>query len=142
MNKFIHVRSPKFPVLPGEKEELINEGMYGRALAEYLQAKLQERGYEAPFVCCEDWGWWVELKNAPFKFGAAIYCGPETKGPRDLFSTDGVPAPKKWSWSKFRWIDTSPWTKKLHEDMVAIFRSDPEVELVNTSLDEPFPAAK
>lgn len=27
MEKFIHLRSPKFPILPGEKEELVNEGM-------------------------------------------------------------------------------------------------------------------
>ena len=67
MDKFIHIRSPKFPILPGENEELVNEGMYGKAAAEYLQLKLRERGYEVPFVCCEDWGWWVELKNAPFE---------------------------------------------------------------------------
>ena len=33
MDRFIHVRSKKFPILPGEKEELVNEGMYGKALA-------------------------------------------------------------------------------------------------------------
>ena len=47
MGKFIHIRSAKFPILPGEKEELVNEGMYGRALAEYLQARVRDRGYEA-----------------------------------------------------------------------------------------------
>jgi len=74
MNKFIHIRSAKFPVLLGEKEELVNEGMYGKALAEYLQAKLRDRGYDAPFICCEDWGWWVELR-APFTFGVCISAG-------------------------------------------------------------------
>jgi hypothetical protein len=48
MEKFIHIRSAKFPILPGEKEELVNEGMYGKALAQYLQEKLRERGYDAP----------------------------------------------------------------------------------------------
>ena len=56
MDEFIHIRSRKFPVLPGEREELINDGLYGRAVAQYLQAKLGERGYDAPFFCCEDWG--------------------------------------------------------------------------------------
>ena len=28
MGKFIHVRSKKFPILPGEKEELVNEGLH------------------------------------------------------------------------------------------------------------------
>ena len=72
MKTFIHIRSTRFPILPGEEEELLNEGTYGKALAEYLQAELAKRGYDAPFVCCEDWGWWVELK-APFTFGVCIY---------------------------------------------------------------------
>jgi hypothetical protein len=138
MDKFIHIRSAKFPILPGEKEELVNEGMYGKALAEYLQGKLQERGYAAPFVCCEDWGWWVELKTAPFTFGVCIYCGPEREGPLDLFCTDGATARKKWSWRTFRFVDTTPYVNKLHEDLVSIFRADGEVQLLGTDLDSPF----
>jgi hypothetical protein len=138
MGQFIHIRSAKFPILPGEKEELVNDGMYGKALAEYLQAKLKERGYYAPFVCCEDWGWWVELKNAPFAFGVCIYCGPKTDGMLDLFCTDGATSSRIWSWRKFAFIDTAPWAQKLHGDLVAIFRSDGEIEVVSTSLDEPF----
>ena len=142
MNKFIHIRSPKFPILPGEKEELVNEGMYGKAVAEYLQAKLKERGYDVPFYCCEDWGWWVELKNAPFAFGVCIYCGPERDGPLDFFCTDGAPGPKKWSWQKFQFVDTTSWVEKLHNDMVAIFGADPEIEVIGTELEEPFAAAE
>lgn len=138
MGQFIHIRSAKFPILSGEKEELVNDGMYGKALAEYLQAKLKERGYDAPFVCCEDWGWWVELKNAPFAFGVCIYCGPKTDGMLDLFCTDGATSSRIWSWRKFAFIDTAPWAQKLHGDLVAIFRSDGEIEVVSTSLDEPF----
>jgi hypothetical protein len=139
MNKFIHIRSKKFPILPGEKEELVNEGMYGKALAQYLQEKLRNRGYNAPFVCCEDWGWWVELKDAPFPFGVCVYCGPETDGLLDLFCTDGATSAKKWSWRKFRFIDTTPWVEKLHGDLVAILQSDPEVQVISTSMDSPFP---
>ena len=138
MDKFIHIRSAKFPILAGEKEELVNEGMYGKALAEYLQVKLRERGYDAPFVCCGDWGWWVELKTAPFTFGVCIYCGPEGDGPLDLFCTDGATARRKWSWRKFRFVDTTPYVHKLHEDMVCIFRADREVQVLSTSLDSPF----
>ncbi len=138
MDKFIHIRSARFPILPGEKEELVNEGMYGKALAEYLQSKLQERGYAAPFVCCEDWGWWVELKTAPFTFGVCIYCGPDREGPLDLFCTDGAMARKKWSWRRFRFVDTTPYVNKLHEDLVSIFRADSEVQVLATDLDSPF----
>jgi len=56
---FIHIKSEKFPVLPGEDAELVNEGTYGKALAQYLEARLRERAYEVPTYCCEDWGWWI-----------------------------------------------------------------------------------
>jgi hypothetical protein len=138
MDKFIHIRSAKFPILPGEKEELVNEGMYGKALAQYLQVKLGERGYNAPFICCEDWGWWVELKAAPFTFGVCIYCGPEREGPLDLYCTDGATAPKKWSWRRFRFVDTTHYVTKSHNDLVSIFRDDHDVQVLATDLDSPF----
>jgi len=137
MSKFIHIRSSKFPVLPGEKEELVNDGMYGKALAEYLQAKLTERGYLAPFVCCEDWGWWVQLKSAPFSFGVCIYSGPE-EGPVEFVCTDGATGPRKWSWKRFRFVDTTPWVQKLHDDLLAIFRADGDVEILGISDEFPF----
>jgi hypothetical protein len=137
MDKFIHIRSTKFPILPGEREELVNDGMYGKALAEYLQKKLRERGYDPPFFCCEDWGWWVELKNAPFRFGVCIYCGPRGDGPLDLFCTDGATGQWKWSWRRFRFVDTTTWVDKLHADLVSVFRADPDVEIISTCLDSP-----
>lgn len=139
MDKFIHVRSDKFPILPGEEAELVNPGMYGKALAQYLQGRLASMGYDAPFICCEDWGWWVELKDAPFTFGVCIYCGPEREGLLDLFCTPGATSRKVWSWRMFRSIDTTPWVERLHADLVAIFEGDPAIELVGTALESPFP---
>ncbi len=112
--------------------------MYGKAVAQYLQAKLKDRGYDVPFYCCEDWGWWVELKNAPFAFGVCIYCNQERDGPLDFFCTAGVHGRRKWSWKQFRFVDTAPWAEKLHGDLIAIFRADPEVQLIQTELEEPF----
>ena len=139
MDRFIHIRSPKFPILPGEDDELANEGTYGKAVAAYLQEKLKDRGYDAPSYCCEDWGWWIELKGAPFTFGVCIYCTPERDGLLDFFCTDGAVGTRKWSWRGFRFIDTTPWAERLHTDMVEIFRADPEVEVVSENLDSPFP---
>lgn len=138
MDTFIHIRSAKFPILRGEEEELVNEGTYGKAVAQYLQARLQERGYQVPFYCCEDWGWWVELKNAPFAFGVCIYSGPKRDRPIDFFCTDSIHGERKWSWSQFRFLNTNPWVQKLHQDMVAIFQADPEIELVNARCKDPF----
>jgi glycine/D-amino acid oxidase-like deaminating enzyme len=72
-SSFVHLRSAKFPVLPGEDDELINPGTYGKALAEYLRQRLRERSINAPFTCCEDWGWWVAVKDLPFVAGVCVY---------------------------------------------------------------------
>lgn len=133
MGKFIRIKSSKFPILPGEKEELVNKGTYGKALAEYLQARLIDRDYDAPFVCCEDWGWWVELRGAPFGFGVCVYSAPEEDGPVDFVCTDGATGPRKWSWKRFRFVCTLPWVEKLHADSMAIFQADEDVEIVGIS---------
>lgn len=133
MGKFIHIRSSKFPILPGEKEELVNDGMYGKALAEYLQIELTKRDYHAPFVCCEDWGWWVELKTAPFGFGVCIYFLAEDNSQTDFICTDSTFGPRKWSWKKFRFVDTSSYVNKLQEDLKAIFLDDDDVEILGIS---------
>lgn len=136
---FHHIRSSKFPILPGEEEELVNEGMYGKALAQYLQLKLLERGYEAPFICCEDWGWWVELKGAPFAFGVCIYSSPaEGSSLTEFVCADGALGSRRWSWRRFRFIDTIPYVRKLDQDLQAIFAADPDVEIVAVTDEFPF----
>lgn len=137
VNRFIHIRSSRFPILPGEEEELVNEGTYGKALVEYLQGKLIKLGYHAPFICCEDWGWWVELKGAPFAFGVCVYANGEQQSPVEFVCTDGASGPRTWSWKKFRFIETGPWVDKLHADLVSVFESDGDVEIVGIT--EEFP---
>ncbi len=138
MDHFIHIRSSQFPAQPGEDAELVNEGMYGKALASYLQTKLSDRGYDAPFICCEDWGWWVELKTAPFAFGVCVYSRPNDDGPLDFACTAGTTGPRIWSWRKFRYVDTSPWANQLHDDLLAIFQADPDIEIVEVSAEFPW----
>ena len=137
MEQFIHIKSSRFPILPGEKEEMVNDGLVGKALALYLQEKLSDRGYDAPFVCCEDWGWWLELKSAPFAFGVCVYSDPKESAPIDFVCTDGASGPRKWSWKRFRFVDTTPWVKKLLEDLIAIFQADQTIEIVGVT--EEFP---
>ena len=131
MGKFIHIRSGKFPVLPGEEDEIVNDGMYGKALALYLQSKLTEHGYQAPFVVAEDWGWWVDIDGPPFTFGVCIYASPN--GPTEYVCTDGAPGPRKWSWSKFRFFDTEPVAEKLCDDLNAIFEADRDITVLSVS---------
>jgi hypothetical protein len=140
MGPFIRVSSTKFPILPGEADELVNEGMYGKALAEYLVSRLRERGYDAPFFCCEDWGWWVELAGFPCIFGVCIYGRECDDGRLDLYVTDGAVKERKWSWRKFGLVSTGATAAatKLHADLVSILSTDPDVQVLATDLDSPF----
>ena len=118
MREFIHLRSAQFPPLPGEAEEMVNEGLVGKALALYLQEKLQCLGRDVPFVCCE--------------FGVCVYSLPSDGDRAEFCCTDGASAERIWNWRTFRWIDTAPWAAALHGELLAIFREDPEVELLGS----------
>jgi len=135
---FLRVRSAKFTIMPGEDDDLVNEGMYGKSLAIYLQQELTKQGYEVPFYCCEDWGWWIELKGYPYTFGVCIYGQKLESGELDLYVTDGAVSNRVWSWRKFRFLDISETVAKLHRDLETIFRNDPEVRLLATDLDSAF----
>jgi hypothetical protein len=140
MGPFIRVKSAKFPILPGEADELVNEGMYGKALAEYLINRIEERGYEICGYCCEDWGWWIGLAGFPFLFGICIYGRECDDGHLDLYVTDGATQDRRWSWRKIRFVETGARAAaaKLHSDLIAIFDADPEVHVLATDLDSPF----
>lgn len=138
MGKFIHIRSKKFPVQSGEDDEIINDGMYGKALAKYLQEQLAQRGYVVPFVCAEDWGWWVELDTSPIRSGICIYALPESSDPIEYVCSDGFTSDRNWSWAKFRFIDTRQLSSKIYDDLVQTFQSDQDVQIVEVSDEFPF----
>lgn len=140
MGSFIRVSSPKFPILPGEAEELVNEGMYGKALAEYLMLRLRAHGYDAPSCVCEDWGWWVTLAGFPFTFGVCIYGREQTDGSLDLYVTDGAPKDRTFSWKKLQFVSrgADAAAAKLHADLLRIFGADLDVTVLATDLESPF----
>ncbi len=61
----LEFRSDLFPPYEGE-EALINPGMYGKRLAEFLKAGLQREGFELRDIFTEDWGWVVPITNPEF----------------------------------------------------------------------------
>jgi hypothetical protein len=137
MTPFIHITSAKFSILPGEAEQIINEGTYGKALAEYLTVRLRDLGYSAPFFCCEDWGWWVELVGYPFTFGLCIYGRVCPDGSLEHYLSDGGRPARRWSWRHLRFVDTGVEVTAavLRNDLVAIFRADPDVHVLAIDLD-------
>ncbi len=102
------IETRKFPILPGEDQEIVNEGMYGKAICEYLQAALPGSGLNVPFYCSEDWGWWLEVERGAFKMGLCIYSDPGAdKDPERYAILPSIQQAKKWSWPTFRTTDHS-----------------------------------
>lgn len=128
--RFIHIRSGKFPVLPGEDAELVNEGTYGKSLAQYLEARLKERAYEIPFHCCEDWGWWVAVEGQSFGLGVCVYGASDLPRSHELCVRISESPRRRWSWARFGFIDTAPRVTALFNDLADIFASDKEVQIL------------
>jgi len=132
-NPFIHVRSPKFGVLPGEDDELVNEGNDGKALALHLERELRALGWSTTAPVCEDWGWLVPVDGHPFRAGLCVYGILGDSGSLDFCVTvTPDPGPRR-RWSSFRRLDPGPVVRHLSDDVVSVFVGDPEVELVGTS---------
>ncbi len=137
-NSFLQIRSTKLRVLPGEDDELVNEGMYGKALAEYLQTRLSQRGFQTPMIVCEDWGWWLAIAGLPFSCGLCIY------GRRigdsddlDLCVTVSTGRGRKWSWGRFRFIDTTAEVERLHHAIRNAFAEDSDITIIGETTDFP-----
>ena len=135
---FIHLRSSKFPILPDEHKELVNEGMYGKACALYVQAGLAADGYSTPFIACEDWAWWVEVAGLGIICGVGVYgMQIEDSTELDLCVTTLATKSKTWSWRQFRSIDHSAEIHRLHETLKRVLTTDADILILGESLDFP-----
>lgn len=132
-----HLRSSKFPILPDEEDELCNEGTYGKALSEYIKAHLSKSGDNIPFIVCEDWGWRVEIKGQPFTLGCCVYGASVSENETSLYVTLSCAPGKKWSFSRFRFVDTSNRINHITSTLREIFTKDNEIEIVDEDCDYP-----
>jgi hypothetical protein len=72
METHVEFRSDKFPPLDGE-ERLINPGLWGKRLADFLREGLRKQGFETQEPIAEDWGWALPVVNNSFRLW--IGCG-------------------------------------------------------------------
>ena len=134
---FIHIESTKFPKTPEEAKVPFDDAPCGQALAEYLADHLKKKGYDIPFTCGEDWGWWVEIKGQPFSLGCCVYGASDATDKPELCVKLSREAERKWSLLRFRFIDTRSRVEKLFHDLEEIFTSDPEVKILGCPEDFP-----
>jgi hypothetical protein len=134
----ILIETDKFPVLEGEEEELVNEGMYGKSLCLYLEKELPKLGIDVPSFCCEDWGWWVDVKTNALEMGLCVYSDSELgTNPTRYAIMSSITEGKKWVWSKFRKIDVSLDVIGIMDTVEKVFRDDREITKVSRHDDFP-----
>jgi hypothetical protein len=138
-NTCVAIETVKFPILEGEEDELVNQGMYGKALCLYLETKLPLVGIEVPFFCCEDWGWWIEVKDDEFSMGLCIYSDPGAENNPERYAIiSSITKETKWSWSKFKKRDVSREVLKIMNAVEDVLKEDEEIGKVSRHDDYPF----
>jgi len=128
--------SSLFEVEPGEDDE-INPGIYGKQLAEWLKARLEDRGYTVEPVINEDWGRCLMCGRKPFLLW--VGCANMT----DLTASPGVvPRKEQVTWTCFATAEVPFWKKlfgkieteaavaKLHADLGAILAAEASITLL------------
>ena len=122
MKTQVTLRSSKFSPYDGE-QELINPGLWGKRLAEYLVQKLAERGIETYEMIAEDWGWYLPVRNEGFRL--ALCCGHQDGDADEFlcFTDPSTPIIKKI----FKKIDATPELTRLTETLQQILASDPDI---------------
>lgn len=140
-NTCIVIKTDKFPILEGEDEEIVNEGMYGKALCMYLEEKIPTIGLEAPFYCNEDWGWWFEVKEGEFTLPLCIYSDPEGApevNPKQYVILSSITNETKWSWRKFRKVNVSKSVTSIMDAVEELFLRDSQITEVKRLDEYPF----
>lgn len=70
------IETMKFPVFEREMEGHAIEGMFGKSLCNYLQAKLPLVEIQVPFFFNEGWGWWLQTASNGFRMSLGIASDP------------------------------------------------------------------
>lgn len=137
MGSFIHVRTTRYGPLPGEEDEIVNPGMFGRALAEHLRERLEALGRAATGVCAEDWGWWVALDDAPFTFGACVYAierrGLDADDAWEYVVTEAPVPTRRRGLGRRRGEPAEPWVDDLGVQLRTILDDDPDIEVLGVA---------
>ena len=102
---------------------MINPGLWGKRLAEYLVEKLSKRGIKTRDIVAEDWGYYIPVENEDFKL--AICCGHQN-GDDDqflCFTDPQSPVIKKF----FKKIDGRAQLARVTDALQQTLSSDPDI---------------
>jgi len=109
----------------------------------FLQDEFIKRGYKSSFYCCEDWGWWIDLKIEQFNFGVCINFIEDGDTdilkyiPEHYVCSLSLDSGREWSWKKFRCVDTTNIFEKYFSDMEDILNSDTGIKIIEITKNFP-----
>jgi hypothetical protein len=128
MTILVEFHSNQFPPDAGEEAQ-INPGLWGKRLAEYLQASLPRYGIAVHGISPEDWGWMVELENPDFPLW--IGCGHQDGEDREFlcFIEPSQPFVRKW----FKKIGTRDHVNRVAAALETLLKSDAEIHAIRWS---------
>ena len=118
----VEFRSSKFPPYDGEQDE-INEGLWGKRLAEHLCGALQHAGIRANDYAIEDWGCYIPVFIGDVHIG--VCCGHQYGDDDEfvIFTDPKQPVMRRW----FKKIDRTESFQKLLSALKVILESDAEI---------------
>jgi hypothetical protein len=73
MKTQVEFKSKAFPKYENEGEEIINEHLWGKRLAEFVRDTLPQYGIQTKDIGNEDWGWMVDIQHDAFP--VSVCCG-------------------------------------------------------------------
>jgi len=119
--------SPTQGELDEEHDDYINPGIFAKELADFLEEKLLEHGYNVIFRCPEDWGHWLELEHEG-GYTLAVGCAntgevEEGAAQHRVFLSPDKPFVKKL----FRRIDVSSDIERLSGTIKSILAAENRV---------------
>jgi hypothetical protein len=122
MKTQVEFRSLKFPPYEGE-EEMINPGLWGKRLAEYLVEALATKGVKTEKIVAEDWGYYIPIQNEGFRLG--ICCGHQNGDDDEFlcFTDPDTPIVRKF----FKKIDATSQLTRLTDALRQILAADTEI---------------
>jgi len=120
MRTHLEFASTSFPALP-EEDELVNPGLYGKRLAEFLSSELPHHGYAVTYIGPEDWGWRIDLEHSAFPLW--VGCSSYSKGFL-CFIEPSRPFIRKF----FRKIPTAEVVERLATTLQSLFEQSGKVQ--------------
>jgi len=127
-----------FSIDPSEDEET-NPFMYGRQLANWLQARFVDVGYDDAEIIPEDWAWCVMRRWDPFMLWIGcvnvIDSDLHERVPQEQKSSY-LPDPEKLIWTCTVGTDSPVWTSFFWKKLLGTVSTDDAVGVVSRQLQQ------